>query len=64
MWVFVIGGLILMAIGGWTERHPNGGYRAAGGAGSGLSPSTRRGAGIALIVFAVVVIVLAVAEGT
>jgi hypothetical protein len=39
-------GVMLLAIGGWTIAHPNGGYRAAGGIGSGLAPSTRRSLGV------------------
>ena len=60
----LVGGLILLAVGGWTVSHPNGGYRAAGGAGSGLSPSTRRTAGVLLMAFAVLVMILAVADAT
>ena len=45
---FLLGGLILLAVGGWTVLHPNGGYRAAGGAGSGLDPGTRQIAGYAI----------------
>ena len=62
LWVALVGGVILLAVGGWTVTHPNGGYRAAGGAGSGLSPSTRRFAGMLLMAFAAVVMLVAVAE--
>ena len=62
VWVAVLGAIPLCAIGVWTVTHPNGGYRAAGGVGSGLSPSTRRACGVALIVFAVVIVVLAVTD--
>jgi hypothetical protein len=55
--------VILAAVGGWTVAHPNGGYRAAGGLGSGFSPGTRRAAGVALIAFAVMVAVVAVTPG-
>ena len=55
-WIFLVGGLILLAIGGWTVTHPNGGYRPVGGVGSSFSPSTRRGAGIALMAFALLVV--------
>ena len=55
---------MLLAVGAWTVAHPNGGYRAAGGAGSGLSSSTRRAAGVALMVFALVVMAMAVADAT
>ena len=64
VWVFLVGGVVLLAVGAWTVAHPNGGYRAAGGAGSGLSPSTRRAAGLVLMVFALVVMVMAVADVT
>jgi hypothetical protein len=45
----VVGGVLLMAVGAWTVSHPDGGYRAAGGLGSSLSPATRRVAGVLLI---------------
>ena len=64
VWGFLVGGVVLLAVGAWTVAHPNGGYRAAGGAGSGLSPSTRRAAGLVLVVFALVVMVMAVADVT
>jgi hypothetical protein len=56
----LLGGPVLMAMGVWIVTHPNGGYRAAGGAGSGLSPSTRRTIGIVFIVAAVLGMILAV----
>jgi hypothetical protein len=56
----LLGGPILILVGAWTVAHPNGGYRAAGGVGSGLSPGARRVAGIVLITVAVVGMVLAV----
>jgi hypothetical protein len=40
--VLLLGGVLLVLIGGWTVVHPDGGYRAAGGAGSGFEPGTRR----------------------
>ena len=55
----LFGGIVLLAIGAWTVAHPNGGYRAVGGAGSGLSASTRRTCGWLLSAFAVVVIATA-----
>ncbi len=45
--LFVLGGAVLVLVGGWTVTHPNGGYRAAGGAGSGIEEGTRRVAGYA-----------------
>jgi hypothetical protein len=48
----LIGAPILFAIGVWTVTHPNGGYRAVGGAGSGVSPATRRAAGYIFMVMA------------
>jgi hypothetical protein len=60
--VGLLGALLLCAIGAWTITHPNGGYRAAGGIGSGLSPSTRRACGVALILLAIVIAVLAIAD--
>ena len=62
VWLAVLGGITLGAVGAWTVTHPNGGYRAAGGVGSGLSPSTRQACGVALIVFAVVIVALAIAD--
>ncbi|HJR25704.1 MAG TPA: hypothetical protein VJ804_09535, partial [Acidimicrobiales bacterium] len=62
VWLAVLGAIALCAVGAWTVTHPDGGYRAAGGVGSGLSPSTRRACGVALIVFAVVVVVIALAD--
>jgi hypothetical protein len=44
----LLGGPILFAVGAWTVVHPDDGYRAAGGLGSSLSPTTRRGAGVLL----------------
>jgi hypothetical protein len=58
--VLLIGGLILMALGGWTVTHPNGGYRAAGGAGSGVSPGTRRVAGFVFIAMGILLMVFSV----
>jgi hypothetical protein len=52
-WVLVAGSVALALVGSWTISHPNGGYRAAGGAGSGLSPGTRRAAGVVLLLVAV-----------
>ena len=62
LWLGVLAGITLGAVGAWTVTHPNGGYRAAGGVGSGLSPSTRRACGVALIVFAVLIVVTAIAD--
>lgn len=58
MLVLFVVGLILALIGWWTVAHPNGGYRAVGGAGSGLAPGTRRVAGFALIAVAVLMVVI------
>jgi hypothetical protein len=49
----LVGAPILFAIGVWTVTHPNGGYRAVGGAGSGVSPSTRRTTGYVFMAVAV-----------
>lgn len=51
IWVALLGVIVLGSVGLWTVRHPNGGYRAVGGIGSGLStvgetstsPRTERG---------------------
>jgi hypothetical protein len=58
--VLLIGGPILVALGAWTVTHPNGGYRAAGGAGSGVSEGTRRVAGIVFIAMGCLLMVFAV----
>lgn len=58
----LLGGPILMAVGAWTVTHPNGGYRAAGGAGSGLSAGTRRAAGFVLVAMGVTLLILGVAS--
>ncbi|MEY2448860.1 MAG: hypothetical protein QOH79_2336 [Acidimicrobiaceae bacterium] len=58
--VLLIGGPILIALGLWTVTHPNGGYRAAGGAGSGVSPGTRRFAGFVFIAMGALLMVSAV----
>lgn len=47
--VLLLSGAFLAALGWWTVRHPNGGYRAVGGAGSSLSPGTRRAGGFLFI---------------
>ena len=62
VWLAVIGTMVLGTVGVYTATHPNGGYRAVGGVGSGLSPSTRRAAGIALIVFAILVFLVVLAD--
>jgi len=56
----LLGGPVLIALGAWIVTHPNGGYRAAGGAGSGLSPSTRRAVGFVFIAAAALGMILAV----
>jgi hypothetical protein len=61
-WVAVLGAVVLAAVGAWTVTHPNGGYRASGGVGSGFSPSTRRACGAALIVAAVLIALVALAD--
>jgi hypothetical protein len=38
----VLLGMMLIVAGGWAAIHPNGGYRAVGGVGSGFAPSSRR----------------------
>ena len=58
-WLALLGMVVLGGVGLWTVSHPDGGYRAAGGVGSGLAPATRRWCGVALIAFAVVVGALA-----
>lgn len=57
------GMVVLGAVGAWTIAHPDGGYRAVGGAGSGLSPTTRRACGWALVAFAMVFGVWAILDG-
>jgi hypothetical protein len=54
----LVGAPILFAIGVWTVTHPNGGYRAAGGAGSGVSPATRRAAGYVFMIVAILGVAL------
>ena len=54
----LFGAVVLFALGAWTVTHPNGGYRAAGGAGSSLRPETRRAAGYVLMVAALLAVVL------
>jgi hypothetical protein len=54
----LIGAPILFAIGVWTVTHPNGGYRAVGGAGSGLSPATRRAVGYVFMIAAILGVTL------
>ena len=58
-WLFVVGAVVFLLIGTWTVTHPSGGYRAVGGAGSGFDPSTRRAAGVALLVLALVLLLAA-----
>ena len=41
---------VLLLVGAWTVTHPNGGYRAVGGAGSGFSPGTRRFLGVLVMI--------------
>jgi hypothetical protein len=55
--VLILGGTTLIALGLWTVRHPNGGYRAAGGAGSGVSAGTRRFAGFTFIAMGALLVV-------
>jgi hypothetical protein len=50
---------VLFAVGVWTVTHPNGGYRAVGGAGSSVSPATRRFAGYMFMLLAIVAVRLA-----
>ncbi|MEY2451236.1 MAG: hypothetical protein QOD92_810 [Acidimicrobiaceae bacterium] len=59
--VSLVGGVVLAALGLWTVRHPNGGYRAAGGAGSGVSEGTRRFAGFVFIAMGCLLMVSAIA---
>jgi hypothetical protein len=56
----LLGGPVLIALGIWTVTHSNGGYRAAGGAGSGVSPATRRAAGMIFIATGALGMILAV----
>jgi hypothetical protein len=58
-WVLVAGSLALALVGSWTVAHPDGGYRAAGGAGSGLTPAARRAAGFVLLFVAILLLALA-----
>ena len=52
----IVLGVMLLGAGGWAVVHPNGGYRAVGGLGSGYTPSTRRVWGVALAVLGVVIL--------
>ena len=54
-WLALFGMLVIGAVGVWTIAHPDDGYRAAGGIGSGLSPGARRACGVALVAFALLV---------
>jgi hypothetical protein len=58
--VLLLGGVVLGALGWWTALHPDGGYRAVGGAGSGLSPETRRTSGVVLLAIGAVCLALAI----
>ena len=60
--IALLGAVVLGAVGAWTVTHPDGGYRASGGVGSGFSPSTRRVCGVALIVVAVLIALVALAD--
>lgn len=64
VWLALLGVIVLGGVGVYTAMHPNGGYRAVGGVGSGFSPSTRRAAGVALVTFAVIVFVMVIADAT
>lgn len=58
----LLGMIVLGGVGVYTAKHPNGGYRAVGGVGSGFSPATRRAAGVLLVVFAVLVFAMVIAD--
>ena len=64
VWLALLGVIVLGGVGVHTAAHPNGGYRAVGGVGSGFSPGTRRAAGAALVIFAVLVFLMVVADTT
>lgn len=53
--VVLLLGPILFIIGAWTVTHPNGGYRAVGGAGSALSSRVRQFYGGVFILLGLVV---------
>ena len=62
IWLALLGLIVLGGVGVYTATHPDGGYRAVGGVGSGFSPATRRAAGVVLVIFAVLVFAMVVAD--
>jgi hypothetical protein len=54
----VLLGVLLMSAGGWAAIHPNGGYRAVGGVGSGFAPSTRRFWGVIFGVLGLLIVLV------
>ncbi len=58
--ILFLAGPLVVGIGIYAIRHPNGGYRPAGGLGSSLTPSARRVAGGMLVLGALAAMAVAV----